>query len=51
VKHGIEGYDSVGIRQHPDGGVTLGGDVLGEQVGAADGADGDEVDADDERSH
>jgi hypothetical protein len=49
VEHNVEGRDAVGVHQPPHGGAALGGgDVLGERVGAADGADGHQVDADDE---
>lgn len=52
VEHDVERGDAVGVHQPPHRGTALGGgDVLDERVGAADGADGHEVDAHDEGSH
>jgi len=52
VEHDVEGGDAVGVHKPPHRGAALGGgDILGERVGTTDGADGDEVDADDEGSH
>lgn len=52
MEHDVEGGDAVGVHEPPHSCAAFGGsDVLGERVGPADGADGDEVDPDDEGSH
>jgi hypothetical protein len=52
VEHDVESGDAVGVHEPPHRGTALGGgDVLGERVGPADGAYGNEVDADNEGTH
>lgn len=51
MENDVEGGAPVGLHEALDGGAaSRGGDVLDERVGAADGADGEDVDSDNEGS-